>query len=127
MKSKSTTVARRIAKDKARFLEALTKTFGNISEASKMIGIDRETAYNWKRSDPVFCEAFDSERNRVIDVVESALMKNILSGNVVAQIFFLKCQAKDRGYIERSEFTGKDGAPLNPLFKIIQGIDISKV
>ena len=25
----------------------------------------------------------------------------------------MKCQAKERGYIERQEFTGRDGSPLS--------------
>ena len=46
------------------------------------------------------------------DFAESELMKLIKDGNVAATIFFLKTQGKARGYIERQEVTGADGAPI---------------
>jgi hypothetical protein len=36
----------------------------------------------------------------------------IKAGNVTAIIFYLKTQAKDRGYVERQELTGADGGKL---------------
>jgi hypothetical protein len=39
-------------------------------------------------------------------------MKLIKDGNVAATIFFLKTQGKRRGYIERQEVTGAEGAPI---------------
>ena len=35
-------------------------------------------------------------------------------------IFFLKTKAKDRGYIERKEFTGADGTPLNDTKNLME-------
>jgi len=43
---------------------------------------------------------------------ESELMKLIKEGNVAATIFFLKTQGKKRGYVERQEVTGAEGAPI---------------
>jgi hypothetical protein len=40
------------------------------------------------------------------------LFKLIKEGNVAATIFYLKTQGKQRGYIERQEVTGADGAPI---------------
>ena len=46
------------------------------------------------------------------DFAEFELFKKIKEGNLTATIFFLKCKAKDRGYIERSEVTGKEGGVI---------------
>jgi len=99
--------------DRETFLEALRNLHGNISEACKSCGISRRTFYDWKEGHPAFREAYEDITEMVIDTVESALYKGILEGNVTAQIFFLKCRAKHRGYVERQEITGPDGAPIN--------------
>ena len=39
----------------------------------------------------------------MIDFAESSLYKQIKDGNTSATIFFLKTQAKRRGYIEKQE------------------------
>jgi hypothetical protein len=51
-------------------------------------------------------------RESNIDIAESKLMELIGKGQPSAIIFFLKCLGKDRGYVERVETTGKDGADL---------------
>lgn len=57
-----------------------------------------------------------NERN--LDYAESALLKLIKEGNATALIFFLKTKGKHRGYIERSELTGKDGTDLNHSIQV---------
>ncbi len=49
-------------------------------------------------------------------------MLNIQAGKEASIFFFLKCRAKDRGYVERSEITGAGGGPIEsavPMFQII--------
>ena len=48
----------------------------------------------------------------MIDVTEGRLYQEINAGNITAIIFFLKTQAKHRGYVERQEFTGKDSGDI---------------
>lgn len=57
-------------------------------------------------------DAYIDRRERLIDHVESRLHSEIDKGNVTAIIFYLKTQAKDRGYVERQELTGADGSKL---------------
>ena len=50
-----------------------------------------------------------------IDLAESKLYEMIKSGDKIAIIFFLNCQGKARGYVERQELTGKEGVPLGQV------------
>ena len=45
-------------------------------------------------------------------MVEGQLLSQIRRGNITAIIFFLKTKAKHRGYVERHEYTGKDGKDI---------------
>lgn len=90
---------------KRAFLQTLKDTFGNIAQACDACKIGRSTYYLWMREDIVFNQVVrDLEMpERRIDFVESKLMQKINSGDTIAMIFFLKTQAKHRGYIEKDE------------------------
>jgi hypothetical protein len=87
---------------KKKFIQVLKACAGNITAACDACNICRDTIYSWQKENPSFKKEMDDIREVIIDNVESALYKNALEGNVVAQIFFLKTQGKQRGYIEKS-------------------------
>ena len=93
------------------FLKALSHA-DTISQASKSVGISRRTYYNWLESDDEFQLNVDDIAEATTDIVESELLKRIKEGNVTATIFYLKCKAKNRGYVERQEVTGANGNDL---------------
>ena len=99
----------RRAKEKAQFLEALKLKFGNATEACKAVGLSRQTPYNWRREDAAFAAEWDDIIEGLKDFAESKLLLNISKGKEASIFFFLKCRAKDRGYIERVDVnhTGK--------------------
>ena len=45
-------------------------------------------------------------------MAENSLFEAIRRGEAWAVCFYLKCMAKDRGYVERAELTGANGAPV---------------
>lgn len=47
-----------------------------------------------------------------LDFAESKLLELLNKGDKTAIIFYLKCKGKNRGYVERNEFVGRDGAPV---------------
>ena len=114
---------------KKAILQALEDKYGIVSEACKSIGFSRSTFYDWLKNDPEFKKEVDDVQETAIDYVEGKLFQKISGvvlgkvhdGAIVAYdlppsdtaiIFYLKTKAKHRGYIERQEFTGKDGEPI---------------
>ena len=97
----ATTTEKWRKKEKLQFLEALKAKFGNMTEACAAVNIARQTPYNWRRKDPVFAAGWDDVVESLKDFAESKLFQNIQAGKEASIFFFLKCRAKDRGYIER--------------------------
>jgi hypothetical protein len=85
---------------------------GFITTIAKNLDCSRTHVYNLIEKYPSFRQAIVDERESLKDFAEGALLKEINGGNITAIIFYLKCQGKDRGYVERTEITGKDGGPL---------------
>jgi hypothetical protein len=98
---------------KLRFLELFEGAGCNISHTCKSLGITRQTYLNWMKDDADFATLVIDIKQGLIDFAESMLMKKIKEGDNTATIFFLKCQAKDRGYIERLEHSGPNGSPIS--------------
>ena len=94
-------------------LEALEKSLGVITQACKVVGIDRKTHYNWAKADPDYAAAVDDIQEVAVDFAESHLHKLIKEGNPAATIFFLKTKGKNRGYIERQEIAVAEKKPLS--------------
>jgi hypothetical protein len=103
-------MARRLSKKKIK--EALMMCKGNISDVARSLECDRKTVYNYINRHPDVKKAHLDAKDAAIDYVEGKLFTQIGKGNVTAMIFYLKTQAKERGYVERQEITGKDSGPL---------------
>lgn len=93
-------------------IAALKEANGYLSQAAGILKCSRQTIYNRIRDYPTIGRALDEIREARTDYVENQLMKLIKAENVTAIIFYLKCQAKDRGYVERQEVTGASGEAL---------------
>lgn len=92
---------------KKAMIEALEKSLGVVTTAAKAAGIDRNTHYRWLKDDDEYRLSVESLKDLSIDFAESQLFKQIKEGNTTATIFYLKTQAKHRGYIERQEIEQK--------------------
>lgn len=104
---------------KKRFLQALEKSLGIISQASKKSEVTRSAVYRWMKEDPEFAKKVNAVNDIVLDFAESSLHKQINDGNTTATIFLLKCKGKDRGYVERSEIDIKDNTDRSEERKLI--------
>ena len=100
-------------KKKEQLIEALRKSLGNVTIACKNVGISKSNFYNWLKEDEDLKSTLDEIRNEELpDFLESCLYSKCEEGDTKAIIFALKCNGKERGWVERQEITGKDGAPL---------------
>jgi len=96
-----------------RMLVALKDTLDNVAKASKMAKISRGTHYEWINKSDIYKKEVEHIREGLLDLVESALLKNVFGGNVVAQIFYLKTKGKGRGYTEVIEHKIDDNAGID--------------
>ncbi len=97
--------------------ETLRKANGSVTKAAKRLGLKRTTLHMRIAKKPKLQAILHEARQTMVDRVESVFFANCLDKSpqyVTARIFFLKCQAKDRGYVERSEveLSGPGGGPV---------------
>ena len=88
--------------------EALLASDGNLTAAATKLGVTRQGVYDYidryKLQD-----VLDQSREKMADEAVGQLHRLVRDGTLGAVIFYLKTQAKSRGYTERIETTGKDG------------------
>jgi hypothetical protein len=96
---------------KKKVLEQLRLHKGIVTSACDSSGIHRSTFYAWIDQDDDFAREVKSIKEDAIDFVESRMMKRIEEGSDTMIIFFLKTQAKKRGYVERQEVAVNDQRP----------------
>ena len=98
---------------KKRFLELLIddKVLGNVSTAVKILGINRDTVYDWRTKDAMFAKEWDEHTSYandfLADEAEHKLLEAIRAGNVSAIIFTLKALRPDKWNIQNKS-TGKN-------------------
>lgn len=85
------------------YATALREARGLVTHAAARLGVTREAVRRRLQAHPTLQQARDDAREALIDMAESSLFTQIEQGEGWAVCFFLKTQAKDRGYVERSE------------------------
>jgi len=83
-------------------IEALEKSLGIVTTACKQVDISRVTHYEWLKTNKLYRKAVKDIENVALDFAESHLHKQIAKGNPLSTMFYLKCKAKKRGYIEQN-------------------------
>lgn len=102
---------------KEQIIKALVKT-GTKSGAAQALKCDRATITRAIDEDPEIAKAVEEAKEILIDLAETALMKNVQDGHHPAVAFVLKTLGKERGYVERIENTGKGGGPIESEIKV---------
>jgi hypothetical protein len=101
----------------------ITETNGNVAAIARRFGCARSTIQSRIDKSPGLKALLEDARQGMVDIAESALYKRIYEGDITAIIFFLKTRGKDRGYVERQEFTGKDGGDFGLAVKRLSVAD----
>ena len=85
------------------YVQAIHDANGLITVAARRLGVDRSAIYKARERHPSIAKAMEDARERTTDLAEGKLFQQINEGNMTAIIFYLKTQAKHRGYVERQE------------------------
>ena len=93
-------------------VEAIKGSGGFVTQIAKRLGVTPRHVYNLLDKYQTAKDALFDEREGMKDMAEGEMLKKIKKGDTTMIIFYLKTQAKDRGYVERQEIggAGKDGA-----------------
>lgn len=83
------------------------------------MGINKATLYDWIKKYPDISNSLKGGKEVVDIQVENALLKNALSGNITAQIFWLKNRRPDKW---RDKVQEDNNATLEKLDDILQEI-----
>ncbi len=107
-------MARKIEIDLAK-VESLAAQGLTQDQIADALGISERTLHSRKAESAEFAAAIKRGKAKGIGVISNALFQNAKSGNVAAQIFFLKARA---GWTDKTELTGKDGGPVDHSIKV---------
>lgn len=104
--------SKRTPEKRAKFLEAIADG-KSVTSACEIAGFARFVAYDWRKVDPEFAQAWDDAVEAGTDKLEDAAIQRAKNGSDVLTIFLLKARRpekfKDRVY---NEHVGKDGGPI---------------
>jgi histone acetyltransferase (RNA polymerase elongator complex component) len=93
-------------------IDALEHSRGLIAPAARYLGCKRDTVRSYIEQYPEVAKAKADMREAVTDTAESSLYRAIEDREAWAVCFYLKTQAKGRGYVERAELSGTNSAPV---------------
>ena len=84
------------------------------AEIAHNMGVSRDTFVRWRAESTVISDAIKKGEEDSIDLVENALFSAACSGNITAQIFFLKNRRPDAWKDKRdTEISGGSGGKLS--------------
>ena len=88
-------------------IEALRQSGGIQTAAADMLHLTRGAISKRISRSLTLQEEMKNIKEELLDICETQLVQKIRDGNMTALIFYLKCQGKLRGYIERQELDVK--------------------
>jgi len=109
-------IKQQIQHNKKKLLKALEKSMGIVTNACKMVDLDRTTFYRYYNEDQQFADDVDNVQDYVLDFAESKLLENIKDKKETSIIFYLKTKGRKRGYIEKTEVDLKQKGNVNITF-----------
>jgi predicted DNA-binding transcriptional regulator YafY len=94
----------------------LAETKGMLAATAKRLNVSLRTIQRRIAANEELQVIIEDQREFAIDTVELKLLELALKGNLTACIFFLKTQAKDRGYVEQLRVTDEiDNLPPDEI------------
>lgn len=97
--------------NKQDLLDAINGSYGIISTIAKRLHINWNTARTYIKQDKDATQAYNNERNAMLDKAESCIIGALEQNDVATAKWFLQIKGKDRGY------TGTDDDTLDDRLK----------
>jgi hypothetical protein len=99
---------------KRELLDVMQQNGGMSYASAKAIGVPYKTVHYWMQNDPDFMKEYEEIKERILDRMEMELIQRATMNKDrdACLLFYLKTRGKHRGYVERTETTGANGAPL---------------
>ena len=118
------------------FIDAMPGSGAIVSSIAKVVGCTWHTARKYIDGYPTVREAYEAERERILDIAENVIIGNIMASNhkqaeavkrgpdgkpgepIIVDTadvrWYLAMKGRERGYVksEARELTGKDGGPM---------------
>jgi len=105
-----------------KLIEAISGTGGIITTIAQKLECDWHTAKTWIMKTPTAKQAWEDERNKIVDLAEQTVLKAMKEGDAGTARWVLGTLGKDRGWVERREVTGADGGAIT-LYSIVSPKD----
>lgn len=105
-------------------LPLIKKYNGNVSNIARDLKVHRHTVQARIDESSTAQQAVENAREAIKDTAINSLHERMLKSDTLL-IFYLKTQARDRGFIERIEHSGPDGSEI-PV-KIISGVKMDDI
>lgn len=96
----------------AQIAKALAATAGNMAAAAKKLGLNRSSVKRRVDASTDLQLVCSEAKETTTDIAESALVISIRKREPWAVRFWLRTQAKERGYTYREELSGPGGTPV---------------
>lgn len=97
---------------KPKVLAAIEGSGGVITTIARRLGCTWYTAQQLTKRWPEAEEAYNAEKEQLLDLAETTLLQAIKGGDISATKWYLSTQGRWRGYNERIELTGEAGEPI---------------
>ena len=110
--SKKNGISRKREHTAEKIIAALKETKGLLTLAARKAGVSYTTVNRYAKDFPSVRQAVEEAKESMTDFVEGKLFQKISHGDTACIIFYLKTQAKKRGYIERQEIGGEGGQAI---------------
>lgn len=85
---------------------------GNLSAAAKLLGRSRSRLVTFIARNDLLTDLQGDLEEAFLDDIEFLHRAAALGGDVGTQRFFLTTRGRDRGFVQRTELTGKGGGPI---------------
>ena len=97
-------------------VQAVRGSGGILSHIANKLGVSRPTLWAYVKKWPEVAQAIEDERESVLDLGETELIKAVKRQESWAICFLLKCQGKKRGWVEKQQMdhSSSDGTMTPP-------------